>query len=64
MVGKLPIVTICRDPYDNYLLATADAGDADVLVTGDKHDLLGIGHYSGTRIMTVRDFLATTRRLP
>ena len=64
LVEKLPTVTVCADPFDNYLLALASAGGADFLVTGDKHDLLGLGVYEGTRILTVRDFLVMHRRLP
>jgi predicted nucleic acid-binding protein len=64
VVRSLPSVTVCRDPHDNYLLALAAVGSADFLVTGDKRDLLSLGHYKGTRIMTVRDFLTLYRRLP
>lgn len=64
MVRHLPAVTVCADPYDNYLLAMAAAGAADFLVTGDKRDLLGLAAFQGTRIATVRDFLALSRRLP
>ncbi len=64
MVANLPAIDVCADPYDNYLLATAVAGGADFLVTGDKRDLLGIKVYRGSRILTVRDFLALNRRLP
>jgi uncharacterized protein len=39
--------TICRDPKDNYLLALALDGQADVIVTGDS-DLLVLGPYHGT----------------
>lgn len=39
---SLPRVTVCEDPYDNYLLGMAMAGAADFLVTGDKRDLLGL----------------------
>jgi predicted nucleic acid-binding protein len=39
---NLPTVTICADPYDNYLLAMATAGTAEFLVTGDKRDLLSL----------------------
>lgn len=63
-VTDLPTVDACADPYDNYLLAMAEAGRADFLVTGDKRDLLGINLYKGTRILTVRDFLAMRGRLP
>ena len=64
VVKNLPTVAVCADPYDNYLLAMAAAGAADFLVTGDKHDLLGLKLYEGTRIVTVRDFLTLNRRLP
>ena len=64
LVTNLPTVTICADPFDNYLLAMATAGSADFLVTGDKRDLLGLGLYEGTKITTVRDFLIMTGRLP
>lgn len=56
MVETLPLVERSPDPYDNYLLARAEAGNADYLVTGDKTGLLALGHHHGTRILTVRDF--------
>jgi putative PIN family toxin of toxin-antitoxin system len=64
VVTDYPAVTISSDPFDNYLLAVAAAGSADFLVTGDKHDLLGLRGYQGCRIITVRDFLTLTRQLP
>jgi len=64
LLKDLPTVTVCPDPYDNYLLAMASAGAADFLVTGDKRDLLGISVYGGSRIVSVRDFLMLHRRLP
>lgn len=64
IVADLPVVTICADPYDNYLLATAAAGAADFLVTGDKRDLLGLKVFKGTKIATVRDFLTMSGLLP
>lgn len=63
-VTDLPAVTACADHYDNYLLATASAGAADFLITGDKADLLSMGRYEGTKIITVRDFLTLSGRLP
>jgi len=63
-VADLPTVTACADPDDNYLLATASVGLADFLITGDKADLLSMGRYEGTKIATVRDFLAISGRLP
>jgi len=64
MVDRLPVVDVSADPNDNYLLAIAAAGSADFMVTGDKRDLLGIEVYEGTKIVTVRDFLAMHGRLP
>jgi putative PIN family toxin of toxin-antitoxin system len=64
IVANLPEVTICADPYDNYLLSMCASSAADFLVTGDKRDLLGLKLFEGTRIITVRDFLTLHRRLP
>ena len=57
LVVKPPVVNASRDPGDNFLLAMAQAGEADVLVTGDKHDLLVLGSFQRTRIITARQFL-------
>jgi len=56
-LNELPAVEVSADRDDDYLLALAAAGAADYLVTGDKRDLLGIGVYEGTKIITVRGFL-------
>jgi uncharacterized protein len=61
VLKNLPAVTVCQDPYDDYLLAMAVAGAADFLVTGDKRDLLSLRLYEGTKIATVRDFLTLHR---
>jgi len=50
-------VTEVRDPKDNMLLDCALASKADFLVTGDK-DLLDIGRFRQTRILSVAEFLA------
>lgn len=44
-----------RDVNDVYLLAMADAIPADFIVTGDK-DLLIVGKYKQTTILTYADF--------
>ncbi|MEZ5656838.1 MAG: putative toxin-antitoxin system toxin component, PIN family [Sphingobium sp.] len=62
MVTNLPDVTVCRDQWDNYLLATIEAGNADILITGDKADLISIGRHAGANIMTVRQFLEMVGR--
>ena len=68
LIEKLPAVDASRDPADNFLLAMAQAGEAAVLVTGDKHDLLSLGSFQRTRIVTARHFLGQLsekkKRLP
>lgn len=64
VLDDLPVVTVCRDPWDNYLLATVEAGAANMLVTGDKADLLSLERHAGARIVTVRQFLELTGKAP
>lgn len=49
------IEQICRDPKDDFLLALSKESKADYLITGDK-DLLEIGIYGRTEILTVNKF--------
>ena len=64
VLSNLPVVTLCSDPYDNYLLAMSALGSADFLVTGDKRHVLSLKLYEGTKIITVREFLTLQGRLP
>lgn len=57
VIDHLSTVDVSPDPYDNFLLAMAQAGQADFLVTGDKRDLLSLSSHQGTRILTARDAL-------
>jgi len=57
LIDHLPMLDVSPDPYDNFLLAMAQAGQADLLVTGDKRDLLSLSSHQGTRILTARDAL-------
>ena len=50
------IITICRDPKDNFLLALAKDGIADYLLTGDK-DLLELKKFGKTKIKTITSFI-------
>lgn len=57
LLTNLPQVDVSPDPYDNYLLAMADIGRADMLVTGDKRDLLALTQYASAAIVSVRTAL-------
>jgi putative PIN family toxin of toxin-antitoxin system len=50
------VITVCRDPKDNFLLALAKDGKADYLLSGDK-DLLELKSFGKTRIETITNFL-------
>ena len=47
---------VCRDEGDDRVLATAIAGKADVIVTGDE-DLLVLKKFRGIKILSPRQFL-------
>jgi uncharacterized protein len=55
-VGPLPAVVRSPDPNDNFLLALAQTGNADYLVSGDKAGLLLLRTHRGTRIIAAREF--------
>lgn len=50
------VAIIGRDPEDNRVLETALAGDADVIVSGDRH-LLGLEKFGAVPIMSPRELL-------
>ena len=54
------IVTVCRDPKDNFLLSLAKDGKADYLLTGDK-DLLDLIKFGKTKIKTISAFIDETK---
>jgi len=57
MVKPTPLPKrICRDPDDDMVLATAVAGRADLIVTGDD-DLLVLKAFSEIRILSPRQVL-------
>lgn len=54
--GKAEIDVIQTDPTDNKYLACASEGEADYIVSGDRH-LLDVGLYQGIKIMNAKAFL-------
>ena len=52
-LSSTPHPSVVRDAEDDYLIALAVAGKADILVTGDR-DLLAIADLTPFRIMTLR----------
>jgi len=56
VVAPQATVRVCRDPNDDFLLAMATAGRADVLVTRDE-DLLTLRSHGQTSIIHVAEFL-------
>jgi uncharacterized protein len=57
-IGPLPRVERSPDPTDDFLLALAEAGKADYLVTGDKMGLLSLTRHGITRILSASEFTA------
>lgn len=51
-----PFPRVSRDTEDDMIVATAVAGEADYLVTGDD-DLLCLREHQGVRIVTPRQYL-------
>jgi hypothetical protein len=48
---------ICRDPDDDWVLATAREGRAEAIVSGDA-DLLTLKSYAGIEVISPRQFVA------
>ena len=54
---RLPAVERSTDPADNFLLAMAEAGKANYLVSGDRRGVLELGTHGITQILRAREFL-------
>ena len=54
-------MTRSPDPNDDFLLAMAEAGKADYLVTGDKCGLLALHRHKGTQIVSASAFARVVR---
>lgn len=62
VVAELPEIDLSPDPDDNFILAAAVAGKADMLVSGDKADMLSLGKVEGIPILTAREALERLRQ--
>lgn len=54
VVAEIPEIDRSPDPGDNVILATAIAGEAELLVTGDRSGLLALESVRGIPIVTPR----------
>ena len=52
VVANLPTTNVSPDPDDNLILATAIAGQADLIVSGDKKHMLALGKVDNIPIVT------------
>jgi putative PIN family toxin of toxin-antitoxin system len=43
------------DPDDDHVIAAAVTGQADLIASGDKRDLLPLGSYAGIAVVTARE---------
>jgi uncharacterized protein len=57
VLTRLPAVERSADPADNFLLAMAEAGKANYLVSGDRRGVLALGTHGKTQILRAREFL-------
>jgi uncharacterized protein len=57
VLETLPEVTYSQDPKDNPILASAIAGQAQYVVSGDKKHMLSLGVVQGIPITTVKAFV-------
>ena len=55
VIDELPELRLSPDPKDNPILATALAGNADLIVSGDKGGMLALGTCEGIPIITARE---------
>ena len=62
VVSELPEVRLSPDPKDDPILATAIAGEAELIVSGDRGDMLALGQIEGIPIVSAREAIGRLRR--
>ncbi len=58
LISELPECEVSPDPADNPILAAAIAGKANLIVSGDKTDMLALGRVDDIRIVSPASALA------
>ena len=58
VLGEIPITRRSPDPKDDAILAAAVAGDAELVISGDKRDMLALKEVAGIPIRSARDACA------
>ena len=61
VLDEIPVVNLSPDPKDNPILATAIAGKADLIISGDKKHILSLEHVEGIPVVTAREALERLR---
>ncbi len=57
VLTRLPAIERSADPADDFLIAMAEAGNANYLVSGDRRGVLALGTHGTTQILRAREFL-------
>ncbi len=55
VLRDVPPVTLSTDPADDEILAAAIAGEADLIVPGDRKHVLSLGKAEGIPVVTARE---------
>lgn len=57
VLSDVPVTRRSPDPDDDPILAAAVAGDAELVVSGDRSDMLALGHVEDIPIRSAREAL-------
>ena len=55
VLGDVPVTSRSPDPKDDPILAVAVAGDVELVVSGDKNDMLALADVEGIPIRSARE---------